>query len=350
VRPAISSEFCGPWPPETDPPQIGCRESGDLLEAYWLYGYDPASGVGHYLYLAEENGAAGSGNVRSRRESVFLLLPDGSVLAQHGSGGNSRPGSPGVIAAGDRLDLECLEPFRRWRGHYAAPVHRLLGDEIIAGPAGGGRLAEAVVDIEVDSVAPPWNTEGDWGEQPPSLRYHQFYQARGRVTVDGRSYSFAGPGFRSHSRRRRDQSGFAGHAIINGRFPSGRGFGLLRYRASAGRPERGRGFLYYDGVIRDADVVGWPHLDQAVPGGERLIIELRADGRTVTITAETIASAFVTPAPDGRRYGAHPGDGPGTVLSPAFARYQWDGEIGYGGLERSALRTAVTIPSADIRT
>jgi hypothetical protein len=40
------------------------------------------------------------------------------------------------------------------------------------------------------------------------------------------------------------------------------------------------------------------------------------------------------------------GDEPGTVISPAFARYEWDGETGYGGLERSALRTAITIPAA----
>ena len=34
------------------------------------------------------------------------------------------------------------------------------------------------------------------------------------------------------------------------------------------------------------------------------------------------------------------------MISPAFARYQWDGETGYGGLERSALRTAITVPAA----
>jgi hypothetical protein len=142
--------------------------------------------------------------------------------------------------------------------------------------------------------------------------------------------------------------GFTGHAIINGLFPSGRGFGLLRYRATAGRPERGGGFLYADGVLHDADVMVWPHLDRAVPRGERLTIELHAGRHRAVITAETIASTFVTPTPQGRTYGAHPGDGPGTVLSPAFARYEWDGETGYGGLERSALRTAVTVPSAPV--
>ena len=330
-------DFAGPWPPEADLPQVGFKEPPDHHEAYWLYGYDPVSKVGHYLYLAAEKD-----DLLLRRESVFMLLPDGSVLAQQGAG----RGSHGRTAAGDRLRLECLEPFRRWRGRYAALVHRLAGDEIVAGPRPGRELVEAVVDIEVESVAAPWNTEGDWGEQPPSLRYHQFYDARGTVTVSGTAYPFAGPGFRSHSRRRRDMPGFTGHAIINGRFPSGRGFGLLRYRATADRPERGRGFLYLDGAAHDADVVTWPHLDQAVAGGERLTIELHAGRHKAVITAVTIASAFVTPAPEGRAYGAHLGDGPGTVISPAFARYQWDGETGYGGLERSALRTAITVPAA----
>jgi hypothetical protein len=331
---AAGTGLSGGWPPEVDVPQVGYQDPADHLEAYWMYGYDPASRVGHYLYLAAEKG-----DPLVRRESVFLPLPDGSVLAQGGSGGTSH----GAVAAGDRLRLECLEPFRRWRGRYAGPAYRLAGDEIVTGPRPGSKLVDVTVDVEVESVAAPWNTEGDWGEQPPSLRYHQFYKARGTVAASGTRYPFAGPGFRSHSRRRRDMAGFAGHAIINGLFPSGRGFGLLRYRATADWPERGRGFLYVDGAMHDADVVAWPHLGRAVPRGERLTIELRAGRQTAVITAETVASAFVTPTPQGRSYGAHPGDGQGTVLSPAFARYEWDGEIGYGGLERSALRTAVTV-------
>ena len=335
---SATTGLSGAWPPEADIPQVGFKEPPDHHEAHWLFGYDPAAGIGHYLYLAAEKD-----DLTLRRESVFLVLPDGSVLAQQGAG----RASEGKTVAGDRLRLECLEPFRRWRGRYAGPVHRLRGDEIVNGPEPGRGLVEADIDVTVESVAPPWNTEGDWGEQPPSFRFHQFYDARGTATVDGDVYPFAGPGFRSHSLRRRDTPGFTGHAIINGRFPSGRGFGLLRYRATDDRPERGRGFLCLDGVLHDADVVTWPHLDQAVPGGERLTIELRAGRHHAVITAETIASAFVTPAADGRRYGAHLGDQQGTVISPAFARYQWDGETGYGGLERSALRRAITVPAGD---
>src|ERR1700744_5167804 len=108
-------EFAGAWPPETDVPQVGFKEPPDHHEAYWFYGYDPAAQVGHYLYLAAEKD-----DVLLRRGSAFMALPDGSVLASWGAARGSRAG----FAAGDRLELECVEPFRRWRGHYAAAVHR----------------------------------------------------------------------------------------------------------------------------------------------------------------------------------------------------------------------------------
>lgn len=330
------TEFAGPWEPETDVPQVGYKEPTDHHEAYWMYGYDPASRVGHYLYLAAERD-----DLLLRRESIFVLLPDGSVLAQYGAGRNSR----GAIAAGDRLEFECVAPFSRWRGRCGAAMHRLAGPDIVNGPRPGTEPAEALINLEVQSAAAPWNTEGDWGEQPPSFRYHQFYDARGSVEVNGEAYSFGGPGFRSHSRRRREMAGFTGHAIINGRFPSGRGFGLLRYRATADRPERGRGFIYVDGKLTDADVVAWPHLTEVVPAGERARIELRTERHQAVISVELLASAFVTVTPGGRELGAHPGDGQGMVISPAFARFEWDGEVGYGCVERSCLRPALPSPS-----
>ena len=133
---AAATGLSGAWPPETDIPQVGFKEPPDHHEAYWLYGYDPAAGIGHYLYLAAEK-AAEKDDLLLRRESVFVLLPDGSVLAQQGAGRNSRAAT--ATAAGDRLALECLEPFRRWRGRYQAPVYRLTGEEILAGPRAGQR-------------------------------------------------------------------------------------------------------------------------------------------------------------------------------------------------------------------
>lgn len=319
---------------ETDLPQVERKDPPDHHEAYWLFGYDSATRVGHYMYLAAERD-----DQHLRRESIFCYLPDGSVLCQQGAGRRSR----GVVAAGDRLELECLAPFERWLGRYSAAMHHLSGDRILAGAGDEEAILDASVEIEVVHDVPPWNTEGDWGEQPPSFRYHQFYDARGVIEAGGIRHEFGGTGFRSHSRRRREMAGYTGHAIVNGRFPSGRGFGLLRYRATADRPERGRGFLYVDGELHDAEVVGWPHLTRATVTGEEFRIELRAESHRAVITGETLLCPFVTVGAQGRRYGAHTDLGPGFLLAPAVARFAWDGEEGYGALERSALPDTVRV-------
>ena len=225
------SELLGRLPPELDRPQV-VKDPPDHNEANWLYGYDAASSTGYYLYLA-----AVRDDPTLRRESVFLYLADGSVLAATGEGRGTREG----VAAGDRLAFECVEPWRRWVGRYAGPMTRLRGDELVTGPGTDASDVDAAIELETTSVAGPWDTEAGWGEPPPSLRHHQLVTGRGHVDVAGRRVAVGGTGFRSHSRRRRDNlGGYTGHAILNGYFPgTGRGFGLLRYRATVDRPERG---------------------------------------------------------------------------------------------------------------
>lgn len=329
------AELSAGWTADVDLPQV-VKDPPDHNEANWLYGYDPATSTGAYLYLAAERDDA-----QLRRESVFVYLPDGSVLAGSGAGRGTRTG----VAAGDHLEFECVEPWRRWIGRYRASMQRLVGDELVLGPPATRPEVVASVEVAVESVSPVWDTEGAWGEQPPSLRYHQFYAATGRIDVEGEVHEFGGVGFRSHSRRRRDNmAGYTGHAILNGFFPgSGRGFGLLRYRATADLPERGRGFVYVDGRMHDADVVDWPHLTEARSSGERVRVELVTDdGMSVVVTGETAVAPFVTAGAGGRRLGVHDDDGAAFTLSPAICRWEWDGEVTYGALERSAVPRSLT--------
>ena len=69
-----AAELSGSWRPEVDAPQASYQDPPGYLEAYWLYGYDPAAHVGHYLYLAAEKG-----DVRLRRESVWRSRPTRSA-------------------------------------------------------------------------------------------------------------------------------------------------------------------------------------------------------------------------------------------------------------------------------
>ena len=332
------ADLTGGWSDDVDLPQV-VKDPPDHNEANWLFGYDAATATGAYMYLAAQRD-----DPQLRSENVLLYLSDGSVLAGSGAGRGTRP----RIAAGDHLELECVEPWRRWIGRYAAPMQRLVGDELVHGPDGGAAsdLVTASVELDVRSVSPVWNTEGTWGEQPPSLRYHQFYEASGRIDVEGTVHEFGGVGFRSHSRRRRDNmTGYTGHAILNGYFPqSGRGFGLLRYRATADLPERGRGFVFTDGRMHDADVVDWPHLTEARASGERVRVELVTDdGTTAVITGRTVVAPFSTVGSAGRRFGIHAEDGAVFTIAPAICRWEWDGELTDGPLERSALPHTLTV-------
>ena len=330
-------ELAGPWPPEADVPQVGYQDPPDHLEAYWMYGYDPAAQVGHYLYLAAEKG-----DLLLRRESIFLLLPDGSVLAQGGAGRNSH----GAVAAGDRLRLECLEPFRRWRGRYAGQVHRLAGDEIVAGPRPGSELVERHRRRRGRVGRRALEHRGRLGRAaavaalPPVL--HGAAPSRP-----------AAPGTRSPGPGSAATQGAGATCPASPATPSSTGASPAAAASACcatGRPPTAPSAAGASSTstasCHDADVVAVAAPRPGRPA-RRAADDRAARGRhKAVITAETIASTFVTPAPEGRTYGAHPGDGPGTVLSPAFARYEWDGETGYGGLERSALRTAVTVPAA----
>ena len=127
------------WTEDVDLPQV-VKDPPDHNEANWLYGYDATTATGAYLYLTAERD-----DPQLRRESVMLFLPDGSVLAGSGAGRETRP----RVAAGDRLELECVEPWRRWIGRYTAPMQRLVGDELVLGPSRADDPVMASIELDV---------------------------------------------------------------------------------------------------------------------------------------------------------------------------------------------------------
>ena len=105
-------------------------------------------------------------------------------------------------------------------------------------------------------------------------------------------------------------------------------------------PERGRGFVFVDGVLHEAEVRAWPHLVSDRSEGEAVLVEL--DGRfgTEVVEGVTIGSVFSTIGADGRAWGVRGGGNRGYVLSSAFAGYTWRGESAIGQLDRSAPRSS----------
>ena len=317
------------YPQDIDLPVHGDGERADLHEALWVYGYDQASRIGYYAYLVHDDS-----NHARRRETVALFLPDGTRLVHTGEGGKSTAG----CAAGDCLSLTCIEPFQRWHAEFAGTMAKLP-----ANPAAAPRAVEpsvaAKLSLDVaDPATPAWNVERGWGDALPAFRLHQLHRARGVLSAAGRTHALNSICFRSHSLRTRDLPGYTGHAFANALFPSGRAFGLLRYRATDRLPERGRGFVFIDGAMHEAEVRAWPYLVSDQSAGEAVLVKLDGAFGTEVIEGVTIGSVFSTSGADGRGWGVHGGKKDGYVLSSAFAKYSWRGESAIGQLDRSALR------------
>jgi hypothetical protein len=319
-------------------PYIGANVVPGHMEACWVYGWDAQRRVGWYEYLAATDDTG-----TTRRESVYLFLPDGTVLTRRGIGTRSRVG----IAAGDLVEMACDEPFARWHTGLHGDLDVLPPDAWTSGVTSGTTRVD--LDLALTSaLTPPWSTEGPDGDPPPAFRYHQLHATAATLRLDGDAQALAGTSFRSHSVRRREVPDFTGHVIGNVRLPSGRAAGVLAYRAADGAVGRSRGF-YYDGkALHDAEVQDFTFLTGA-RRDDRVHLALGTDVGDVSLTAKTVAGVFTTVVPGERgaahggydRLGVHDDDGRGLLFSFAFAEWELDGERAVGPCERSVALQAV---------
>jgi hypothetical protein len=273
-----------------------------------------------------------------------MALPSGQLLLLSTDGAPHRvaddSGRPRVLGAGP-LRFECIEPFAHWRVQFDGDVALMDVHEHLE--RGKPRVAidedtkPVALSLEVDArmAAPPWAQgtyapEGHFvvGEQ----RIEQLCTVTGLVQVDGQTTSFTGGGLRIHRKggNRSHYGDFHGHNWQSARFPSGRAFGFIHYRPRPdGSVKYREGWLLVDGEIVPALVEDTPWLVDTRPTGEDVSFTLRTPNGDVRITGDTFVSMFRPPRPigDGTTF---------PLLQSGIAKYQWDGEVAYGMIERSA--------------
>lgn len=290
-----------------------------------LFVWDDAGRVGFPRMGVEAVGATWD---RARKVLFYVGFADGRVLA---AARDETPhpvadaeGRPRVLGAGP-LRLECIHPFRQWRLRFNGTV-----DD-------GGSAIPLLLEIDARMAAPPWvlgtrGATGEWvrGEH----RYEQLFDARGVLTVDGTSTTFDGGGLRIHRTGgdRGDYGDFFGHCWQSGRFASGRAFGFIHYRPRPDGSVKFREAWVLDGGgIVPAEVVDTPWMTGARVAGEDVSFTLRTPGGDVRIGAETNVSWFrpERPVREGVTF---------PMLQSGITRCRWDGEEGFGMIERSLIR------------
>jgi hypothetical protein len=302
--------------------------------------YDPVSDLGFWLHLGTV-----PGNWEIWEDRVMAYLPgDGGVLhmwAYHRTPAARRP-------AGSNLAFECVEPFRRWRLSFDGIGVLSPYEELRTGRARDGVKQPMAFALEVQCAAPAWDAHQAMretggrgsmrGQSWATEHYQQLYRATGTVHLPEGDVAFDGTGWRDHSRGPRHGgtgAAFGGHAIVSCLFPSGRAFGLSRFWTPEGAISLDAGFVVGDdGALRPMEVRSVPRLGELRLSGEQVAITLAAPfGAETELVGTTVKSAWMTRNMN-LAYGAEL-DGTASILAESFARFEWEGEVGYGLCERS---------------
>ncbi|NBU84890.1 MAG: hypothetical protein EBS21_09940 [Sphingomonadaceae bacterium] len=316
-----------------------------------FWAYDPVRDIGINIHPR-----IGSGQVHCM---VTLFLPGGRILRQRADTGTFYdPAAPGSA----HVRYRCEVPFRRW--HYTV-------DQLPAFVTSDGEQRAAVVEDETptasitlrliaDGAAPVWRNgtmtaesaqmmagaAGLWiggrlssGMSSESYRYDQLVRVLGEVETPDGTLQFEGSGLRSHVRGTRKLEGMAGTCWMSGLFPSGKGFGVLVNIGVDGRYWFSEACITDGTTLSPARVLQFPGRHHDLDEG-RFWVQLASDSHGLIDIAGEDVRAFYWSMPSWGstatvppRYGKDPEAG--ILMKQALARYQWNGETGFGLNERS---------------
>lgn len=316
---------------------------------------DPAMRESASIWLYDDQGRFGLTRVGieavgatwdAHRVDFSGVMRDGRVFTEIGGAHPTMPpfgddGVPRVLGAGP-LRMECIEPYHRWRVTYTGQPLATSSADMAALTIDPGRTAPFAFDVEVEMVTPCWvqdntpeklvgKSEREMDDaRSMGLGYrmeHQF-RAQGTITVDGETIPFTGTGNRIHRQSVRPLEGFRGHVWQAAVFPDGRAFAFIAYPPGEDGSTYNEGYVFEDGVMHDAVATTIPWLDDLIPEGEDLSLELAYNGKTARIAATGMFNTF--------KHGI--AEMPGFRLNQGGAHYTWGDQSAYGMVERSVLK------------
>lgn len=294
-----------------------------------------------------------SKNWESHDFQLNVAFADGRVLRTREAGTPHPPlddaGRPRVLGAGP-LEFRCVEPFRTWTVTYDGTADATTTARLIAGDATAS-TARLEFRVEATMAVPPWE-QGTLSEAARAQladtgqgdlmgrgeRIEQLFRCTGWLRADGQEHAFSGSGLRIKRQGTRQLGGFWGHAWQSAVFPSGKAFGYIAYPPrTADEQPYNEGFIYSpgDAGLTPARVVQAPWLRELIARDEDVSLVLETeDGRQHPVHGTTYA-----PAHDRFHRPEYPNF---PVLFQGGVRYEGDGEVSHGMLERSSMRELIT--------
>ncbi|MEV6927353.1 hypothetical protein AB0M46_23005 [Dactylosporangium sp. NPDC051485] len=297
--------------------------------------HDPATGIsvyGHLVLLGNEVW-----------ESIFsVYLPNGEILTDRSYSRHD----PKDRRTGQMV-IRPVVPLERWQLAFDGVARRVLMTDLARGPLGGGPVTRLEVDLDCVGTSPTWGRgmrtdpstmsadDSNPAVSGSGLHLEQSLKVRGTVRFDNHTVELDAVGHRDHSCGPRARSNQWRVSWVNGSFPSGRTFHGLNVWV-VGRPTYARGYVWDGTTMEDMTDFDGPALIGAT--GEPRDFEARfsVPSGDHVLKGQLLGSMPTTGyMPQGATVGA---EATGHVAVDGPGRWEWDGEVGYGWVQRTWIR------------
>jgi hypothetical protein len=312
--------------PEDELPHPPRPEIPLWSENYAFVCFDGTAGVGLFTHIGRA-----PHNPDLWRGTTVAYLPDGELLVSKTVGLSTDAAIPATGA----LSVSCERPFERWRLRHHGPALRTSSAAAARGLVVGGAIESLDYDVTFERLHPVWDLT-DWMREQQWGHAHveQAGTFRGAVSANGRTYDLDGTGFRDHTLGPRNFANLNRTCWAHAEFPSGRVFCALRIWSPTDDVVLNQGFVFDQGEMHDATPGEMPTV--TTPSGEPRKFTIELDDRAARIEGEVIHStAFMLDEPNDLVIGTDPSRAATKVIVETPCRFTWDGETGFGWLERS---------------
>jgi hypothetical protein len=324
-------------------------------ENYVVAFYDPDTGIGGMLSM-------GRWVIRNRlwRNMSYIALPNDRVLVSRNMG----PGTDPKVPDSGVFRLEIPEPGRKLRYVFDGPMEERTMTDLNTVGLQVGATGLVQFDFEFVSDAPIWDMHAGHGDaekarsaeadfNSPDGHIEQNGRLRGTLTCgDGEIYSINAVATRDHSRGVRNMTRYKSHIWANGVFPSGRSFNIFSMKTQGFEGiAAGRSAAVVDGKLHEiklaADSQGWLNQPDQLFAPVTLSYESDTLGRLEISATKLINSVPLMLLFPADHYWSVPAQARAknlTWVNEQKVVWRWDGEEGWGHMERGNARFAATDP------
>lgn len=292
-----------------------------------VWAHDPGTGLSLWTHMGR------MGHDPEIWEGVaYVLLPDGEVLANRAEGI-----CPARAKIGTEYAYDPVWAGQTWHFHFDGLAKRASTAELSSRLIVNEPSERLSFDLVFEGLHPIFDYADEMGDQAwGTMHVEQGGTIRGTVRFRGNEYDIDCTGYRDHSAGPRNYRALESEEWVLCAFPSGRVFAAYHVLEEGRKNPMESGFIYEDGNVTKTQIVRMPDLDDFEGNPKRFEVVVSHDGeeRALTGTMGDRYLPLTLTLPTGIATGIDTTSPHlvGVVEAPAV--YEWDGETGYGWIER----------------